>query len=277
MSNMRIVYRNIADTATALTASNTSGSLVASNLLTDLKTQVHRSTTTAVTYTLTWNSAQKVGCVAIPCTNVTSTATVSVRLYSDEQATQLVYSSGTVTAVPGYNLDPKQWPQGLNANTFAYGGSTKITVWIPNQPSNIRAVLVDISDSSNPVGYIDSARLVVGEYWSPQFNIQNGADFQFVDNSEITRRDSGDLVTNRKFVHDTFSFNFSLLPEVDKSRLLQIIRSIGTYKNIFVSLLPEDASAKTAQDSSIYGKRSNSSIQYQLYSFYAHSMEITGW
>lgn len=277
MSNMRIVYRNIADTATTLTASNTSGGLAASNLLTDLKTQVHRSTNTSVTYNLTWSSAQKVGCVAIPCTNVTSTATVSVRLYSDEQATQLVYNSGTVTAVPGYNLDPKQWPQGLNANTFAYGGSTKITVWITSQPSNIRAVVVDITDSGNPLGYIDSARLVVGEYWSPRFNIQNGADFQFVDNSEITRRDSGDLVTNRKFVHDTFSFNFSLLPETDKSQLLQIIRSIGTYKNIFVSLLPEDASAKTAQDSSIYGKRSNSSIQYQLYSFYAHSMDITGW
>lgn len=277
MSNMRIVYRNIADTATTLTANSTSGSLVASNLLTDLKTQVHRSTNTSVTYNLKWSSAQKVGCVAIPCTSVTSTATVAVRLYSDEQATQLVYSSGTLPATPGYNIDPKQWPQGLSANTFAYGGSTKIAVWITSQPSNVRAVVIDVTDSANPLGYIDSARLVVGEYWSPQFNIQNGASFDFVDNSENTRRDSGDLVTDRKFVHDMFSFDFSLLPESDKSQLLQIIRSTGTHKNIFVSLLPDDASAKTAQDSSIYGKRSNSSIQYQLYSFYAHSMEITGW
>jgi len=277
MSNMRIVYRNIADTATTLTANSTSGSLVASNLLTDLKTQVHRSTNTSVTYNLKWSSAQKVGCVAIPCTSVTSTATVAVRLYSDEQATQLVYSSGTLPATPGYNIDPKQWPQGLSANTFAYGGSTKIAVWITSQPSNVRAVVIDVTDSANPLGYIDSARLVIGEYWSPQFNIQNGASFEFVDNSENTRRDSGDLVTDRKFMHDMFSFDFSLLPESDKSQLLQIIRSTGTHKNIFVSLLPEDVSAKTAQDSSIYGKRSNSSIQYQLYSFYAHSMEITGW
>lgn len=277
MANIRIVYNNVADSAATITANSNSGTLVAANLLTDLKSQVHRSTNTSVTYNISWNSAQTVGCVAMPCTNLSSTATIAVRLYSDAQASSLVYNSGTLPAVPGYNIDPKAWPTGINVNTFVYGGSVKTVVWITSKPDNIRSAVIDISDPANPLGYVDSARLVVGDYWSPTFNIQNGAQFEFVDNSEATRRDSGDLVVDRSFTFDKFNFDFSLLPDTDKSELLKIIRSIGVHKNIFISLFPDSDYAKMEQDSMIYGKRSNSSIQYQLFGYYAHSMELTGW
>lgn len=276
MPNMRLVYNNVANSAT-IAANTTSGTLVAANLLTDLKSQVHRSTGTSVTYTLTWASNQTVGCVALPCTNLTATATMRVRLYSDTSATALVQDSGTAVAVPGFNLDPKLWPTARNVNSFAYGGGVKAVRWFTSQPTNVRAVVIDIVDSSNPAGYIDCSRVVVGSYWSPTYNIQNGIQFDVVDDSETTRRDSGDLITDRSFAYDTLSFDFSLLPETDKNQLVKIIRNVGTHDYLFVSLLPEDASAIAESESSIYAKRSNSGLTYQLYGYYAHQMQLTGW
>lgn len=274
---MRIVYDNIADTATSITASTTSGTLVATNMLTDLKSQVHRSTGTSVKYTLTWATNQTVGCVVLPCTNLTATATMRVRLYTDTAATVLISDTGVNLAVPGYNLDPKLWPTARNANSFAYGGGVKAVVWFSEQLTNIRAVIVDLADYSNPAGYIDCSRLVVGSYWSPTHNIQNGVQFDITDNSQTSRRDSGDVISDRSFMYDTLTFDFSLLPTEDKNTLVKILRNVGVYKNIFVSLLPDDSSDITEHESSIYGTRSNSSITYQLYGYYAHQMQLTSW
>jgi hypothetical protein len=278
MSNMRIVYDNVANTTSQLTASTTSGNLGVAFLLTELKGQVHRSTGTSVTYTARWDANQRVGCVALPCTNLTATATMRVRLFSDTNATVLVLDSGTVTAVPGFNLDPKLWPTARNANSFAFGGGVKAVQWFTSRPANIRAVVIDLVDTANPAGYIDCSKLVVGDYWSPTYNIQNGMQLELVDNSETSRRDSGDLITDRSFVYDTLSFDFSLLTDADKNTLTRIFRNVGTHDNIFVSLFPEDPLLTTAHDSSIYGKRSSSSaVTYQLYSYYAHQMQLTGW
>ena len=278
MSNMRIVYDNVANATSQLTASTTSGTLVAANLLTELKGQVHRSTGTSVTYTARWNSDQRVGCVALPCTNLTAAATMRVRLFSDTNATALVADSGTVTAVPGFNLDPKLWPTARNANSFAFGGGVKAVQWFTSQPTNIRAVVIDLADTNNPAGYIDCSRLVVGDYWSPTYNIQNGVQLEIADNSQTSRRDSGDLITDRSFVYDNLTFDFSLLTDSDKNNLTRIFRNVGTHDNIFVSLFPTDSLAATTHDSSIYGKRSASSaVTYQLYSYYAHQMQLTGW
>jgi hypothetical protein len=278
MANMRIVYNNIANKTSELLASTTSGTLTAANLLTELKGQVHRSTGTSVTYTARWTSDQKVGCVALPCTNLTATATMRVRLYTNTAATTLSSDTGTTTAVPGFNLDPNLWPTARNANSFAFGGGVKAVRWFTAQPANIRAIIIDIVDTANPAGYIDCSRLVVGEYWSPTYNIQNGVQLEIVDNSQTSRRDSGDLITDRSFVYDNLSFDFSLLTDTDKNTLTRIFRNVGTHDNIFVSLFPADASSVTQHDSAIYGKRiSSSAVTYQLYSYYAHQMQLTGW
>ena len=56
MSNLRLIYDNATDRATSISASTTSGALVAANLQNDFKGQVHRSTGTSVSYTLTWTN-----------------------------------------------------------------------------------------------------------------------------------------------------------------------------------------------------------------------------
>lgn len=276
MPNLRIVYDNAADRATSLTASTTSGTLVAANMQNEYKGQAHRSTGTSVTYTLTWTNGETIGSVALPATNLTGTATIRVRLYSDTAGTSLIADSGTITAAPGLNLGIWNWAQPLNVNAFAYGGVAKTTVWFNTQLLTRRCV-IDLVDTSNPAGYIDCSRLVIGRYWEPTFNAENGMQLEIVDTSTVTRSDAGDLVADRGFIHDRLNFNFSLLPETDRTQLVQILRRVGASRNFLVSILPSDPSSIAEQDFIIYGKRSNSSITYEVFGYYKHSMEIIGW
>ena len=277
MPNLRIIYNNAADRATTLTASTTSGTLVAANMQSDIKGKVHRSTGLSVTYTLTWTNAETVGGIVLPCTNLSSAATIRVRLYSDTAGTTLISGGDSGTISAGGSL-PILWDQTqpINANTFAYGGYTKAAVWFATQYTTVRRCVIDLVDTAaNTAGYIDCSRLVIGQYWEPIFNAENGINAELVDTSQVTRSEAGDLIADRNIIHERLSFNFALLPESDRITLTRIIKMAGTAKNILVCLFPTDAN--TQQDFMIYGKRSNSSIVYDLFSFYKHSMEITGW
>ena len=81
-SQIRILNNNAADRAT-LSASTTAGSLVVANLKTDYKSDVYRSTGTTATITATWTSNETIGVVVLPFCNLTATATIRVKLYTN--------------------------------------------------------------------------------------------------------------------------------------------------------------------------------------------------
>lgn len=274
MANMRIIYDDKA-TSAAITASTTSGTLLAANMQNDYKGQVHRSTGTTVSYTLTWAQAQSIGGVGLPATNLSPTATIRVRLYSTTGSATAAADSGTITANGSIATQLYNWSNPLNANSFIYGGATKTAVWF-QQHYSVQKVVIDIVDTSNSAGYIDCSRIVCGAYWEPKYNISNGITHTINDTTQNVRNDSGDLLSDRGFIHDQLNFDLSVLVESDKSLLTQIIKFVGTSKNIFVSLMPESNSSRE-QDYIIYGKRGNSNITSQFYKLYNHSMSIEGW
>lgn len=274
MANMRIIYDDKATSAT-ITASTTSGALVAANMQTDYKGQVHRSTGTSVTYTLTWTQAQNIGGIGLPATNLSSTSTIRVRLYTTTASATPIADSGIIPANGAVATQLYNWSNPLNANSFAYGGATKTAVWFEQQYS-VQKIVIDLVDASNVAGYIDCSRIVCGAYWEPKYNVSSGITHSIVDTSSNIRNDSGDLLSDRGFMHDQLSFDLSVLTESDKSILTQIMRFAGINKNIFVSLMPESNSSRE-QDYIIYGKRENSDIASPYYKLYSHSMSIEGW
>lgn len=276
MPNLRIIHDNAADRAASLTASTTAGSLAASLMLTDFKGQAHRSTSTSVTYTLTWPAGEAIGAVALPATNLTADATVRVRLYSDTDGTALVADSGVLYACPGLNLGLWDWSMPLNANAFVFGGVSKSAVWFEDQQF-ARCCVIDLVDTDNPAGYIDCARLVVGAYWSPQYNANYGAQASIVDASKSSRNDAGDLLSDRGSQHDTLSLDLEHLPEADRARLMMMFRNVGTARNLFLSLLPLNASSVGEQDAMIYGKRSNSAMAFNFYNAFSNKLDLEGW
>lgn len=274
MANIRIIYDNKADSAT-ITASTTTGSLTASNMLTDYKSQTHRSTGTSVSYTLTWSQAQAISGIGLPATNLSPTSTIRVRLYQTTSSPTALADSGTISANGSQQTKIYNWSNPLNSNSFKYGGATKTAVWF-TQSYNVQKVVIDLVDTSNAAGYIDCSRVVCGQYWSSTYNVSNGISHTINDSSQTVRNDSGDLLSDRGFIFDQLKFDFSVLLESDKSQLNQILKYVGTNKNIFVSLMPENNSSRE-QDYIIYGKRENSDMVSQYYGIYQHTMSVEGW
>jgi hypothetical protein len=164
-----------------------------------------------------------------------------------------------------------------DANSFSYGGVSKTAVWFPTQPNNIRRVQINITDTNNLANNIDIARIVCGSYWQSQFQVdRNGLTVSVQDTSSNTRTDAGELVSDQGYLHDQLSFSLGLIPETDRNKLVEIIRSVGTSRNIFVSVFQESNSLQE-QQYSIYGKRDNSLIEYIIAGYYSHSLSVVGW
>ena len=271
-----MIHDNAADRATSLAASTTSGALVAANLQNDFKGQVHRSTGTSVSYTLTWTAGETVGAVALPATNLSASATIRVRLYSDTGGTTLIADSGTVYACPGLNLGLWNWALPLNGNAFAYGGASKSAVWFSSHYFARRCV-IDLVDSGNAAGYIDCARLVVGAYWEPALNASYGAKASVVDSTSNSRNDAGDNLADRGTQHDTLALSLDYLGETDRARLMQIMRNAGIARNVFISLLPGWVDPVAEQDHMIYGKRANAGVSFDHYALFSNKIDIEGW
>jgi hypothetical protein len=292
MPNMRIISTNLADTATVIQSSTTASGFSASNLQNDYKSSFHRSTGSTVTYTIAWSAAQIIGGISLPCTNLSKTATVRVQLYSDYNsvtpsapATLIVDTGeGTVPACPDSpiaNLSTST----INGNLFQLGVLSKTSVWFPNNNyTTVRTVKITLADTSNPVGYIDCARIVCGSYWQPTYNAsRDGLDLGITDTSQNSRTDAGDLVSDRGFIHDELSLNLGLLTDTDRNNLLQLMRTVGTNRNILVSVFPSDytdtanRNKATEQQYTVYGKRNNSNLNYIIQGYSSSSMNITGW
>jgi hypothetical protein len=165
----------------------------------------------------------------------------------------------------------------LNANTFAYGGLTKASVWFNTKKTNVRSCVIDIVDTSNPIGYIDCSRIVLGDYWEPKHNFEPGVSKEVVDSSSSTRTYSGDLRVDRGTIHETINFNFALLPESDVEQLENILRFVGTNRYILVSMVPEYGSKKIEEYYTIYGVRTNTSVSQLLYQYYKSQLSIESW
>lgn len=271
MANLRILYKNIANTASSLTASNTNGSLVAANMLTEVKSQVHRSTGNFVIYTLQWPTDQRVNCVALPCTNLHAGAIITVTLKNAASTTIASANKSTVITFDA--------PTTHTVNDFALGKFTSICVYLPTVLTTVRSVEISVNAAGIPAGFIDCSRIVIGEYWSPTFNFENGINLDITDSSTISRTNAGELVYDRGFINSKLEFKYALLEDVDRDKLISIFKEVGIYKNILINLFPRDtiSSDKNEAQYTIYGKRSNTSISHRLYGFHNHSMEITSW
>lgn len=281
MPNLRIVYNNAADRATVV-ASTTAGSLVAGNLQSNLKSEIWRSTATTATLTLTWATTETVACVALPFCNLTSSATIRVQCYTNTGDVTAVRDTGAVQACPasasygndyGVTGSANSFIRG-GVNTFAFGGGAYADVWFTATP--VKKIVITLTDASNPDGYIEAAKLVVGTYWTPERNVEyDSPKVSFQDDSKHERTDAGDLMTDRGVMYRKLSFDLSVMSNADRDAVWRILRSNGMYKPLFVSISPDSTDVVDEQIYMIYGKLSSmSAMQYKFLGMYATSFQI---
>lgn len=267
MPNMRVVYNNAVKRTSTLTADFTTGSLVASNVATDLKSEIWRApSATPATLTLTWAAPETISAVAMPFCSLTSAATVRVRGYSDTACTVQVFDTGAVIAAPSSQVgNSSYWGvTSAGANTYSQGGAASAVVYFAQ--ASVQGLKIELSDTTNPLGYIEVGCLVVGKYWSPVYNVQNG-DLQvdIVDSSKHERSESGDLFTDRGIIYKSLTLSLQHMPATDRNEIWRILRGNGMSRPVFISVIPESSDSTEEYIFSIYGKLSKgSSIQYQF-------------
>lgn len=258
MSKLKIIYDNAIDRAT-LAASSTAGVLVVDNLKIETKSKVWRSVGTTATISATWTVSEILSGVALPFTNLTSTATIRVRTYTDTAGTILFFDSGTMLAAPYVALGLWDWgttPLGVNA--YAYGGGTYGRCWFrPIGVGAVKKVVVDLIDTDNPSGYIEVSRFVTGAAWSPTFNTSYGLTVTPIDTSANSRTDGGDLITQNGIRSKSMNFDLSSMLASDKQKFSSIVRGNGKPKPLFISIFPDDNDSDKEQTYQIYGKLSD--------------------
>lgn len=281
MANIRIIYDNAAERATITANSTANGGLNASTLNTNTKSLAHRSGGTAggvlsVTYTLTWTTSEEINGIILPATNLSSNATIQVNANGVNQ--------GSITACTNTPLN--NYSGIKNVNSFPYGGLSKSAFWLNSTVtcSTLSITLTDtgktnITTTGNAYpDYIDCSRIICGKYWEPTIGAsKDGLEFIIEDSTQTTRNDSGDLVSDRGTISERLNFNLNILTKSDKEQLIKIIRNVGSYKNIAISVIPSSTNTRDEQDYIIYGKRDSSSLGYLVHNYYSNSFSITGW
>ena len=283
MTNLRILYDNAADRAT-LTASSQAGTLGPANLQRDSKNAILRATGTAQTITATWPTQESIACVALIFTNMTSSARMRVRGYAQPGDSAPVLDTGNVFPCPAAVHGTYPWgvlPLGWNAyqaggvNTWARGGGADGVTWFP--AVRVRQLVIEVWAPQCPEGYLEISRLVTGNYWSPEYNAEYGAQLLLQDSSENYRTGAGDLKTAIGTTSDKLNINLAHLTPMDRARFMRILRESGKERAMLFSLFPENPDPLLEQDHMLYGRATNiDAVATPYYETYSAPLQIEG-
>lgn len=235
---MRIITSNVGDSGTITASPAAVATLPAINLQNATRAPLWRSTSVAdQTLNLTWSSVQLLSAVALLRHNLTSAATWRIQVFSDAAWTTVVYDSGAVAAYTPKSLGEIAW--GLDAL-----GASVFTAWsyffsaMYFTPVAGQSMSITLSDPTNPAGYMQASRLFAGAYFEPTFNADYGLSLTWKEDTVLTRTDGGTLRSDPKEPYRNMKFDLSMLQNGEDRKLVEIIRSSGKRKDIFISIFP---------------------------------------
>jgi hypothetical protein len=88
---------------------------------------------------------------------------------------------------------------------------------------------VELSDDTNPAGYVELGRIFLGERWRPQYGALSGATLGYLDRATITEADSGAEYTVTRPLPRVAAVELVFRSESDAmTRGLEIQRQLGT-------------------------------------------------
>lgn len=260
---LRILYKNVLETATITNPDGVDASFPIANLRTSNKGTICRRTGTTSMFRVTWSSHVDVNCVVVPYSNLSTNATLSIRVFSDTGwLTQIYYTTGPAYPYMQASLKVKDFNQYI---------ATASRIYFPTQ--HCRSMEITLTDTS--LSTIDVSTMIAGKYWEPTYNASFGVDVGIGTTRELKRTQAGDMFVSPGNSYKTLSVPINWLTETDRSELFKLLRNNGTHKPIFVSVFPEDADGSKEQLYQIYGRLSNSAVINNFnYSFYSTSLSL---
>jgi len=274
-SPLRILYDNATDRATLL--STGVSVLPVLNLKSNSKSEVWRTsaTTTSVTLTATFSSPETISAAVFPFCNFSPTATMRVRLYSDQACTVQLLDSGTVQCALGSGGRVAGLTAQQSANAYSYGGGATAAVWV-TPTSNVQGIKLDVVDSANLQGYLEAAKLVMGSYFSPDYGVGQGEASVYLDDStEHYRTDAGNLLSDVGYRYKKLAISLTFMTPSDRANTWKLVKQVGKSIPIFVSVFTGNTDRSLEQEYMMFGKfTSLSEIGAINYNVFSVPMEI---
>lgn len=236
MANLRILFRNLVDTATVTASPALASGNPETNLQDQRRKKTARSTSTASQeLRFSWSSAQTVNMAATRYHNLTASAQLAAPTYSDSAFTTSIDANAAANCFAYTGLDAN------DVLTEADFRILKNTARYLTERSNVQSMKLTITDAANPDGYFDISRVFIGKALTFTYNPPwGGVPLAIEDLSENTDMADGSIVTDKREKRRRIDLNLEWVAEAQLPALLAGLRLVGKDKDIWVSCFPED-------------------------------------
>ena len=277
--NMIISSTNYVDTATSITADDEVATLPVENLQDRQIVRIWRNTQTSAQIDVDFGQGRLVNFVALIKHSLSQLATIRFRFSNEADFSTNVHDSGTIDAWPvleEFGTLPWgvfQWGGFLNPEIAAE--YTISTFDVLDEAVVARYLRIDMSDASNPEGYIQAGRLISGPAYQPSINYANGVEFEFIDESRVTKSRGGQTFVDEVERYRRMRFELINIPEAEifSNVFNQIDRLRGVSQDILVIPQPDEPTTWITQN--IYGRISQTGpIVNSSLDFYSRLIEI---
>lgn len=301
-NNLRILYNNLADVGTVSASSTASSSMLATNLTSDYKGLIWRTaqSATSVLQTkgilkVTFTNKPVIGVVVLAFNNLKVGATVRITGYvgtspvitagtvNDPAFTTvgstLMFDSGLVDVNKPALLGQFVWGLEELGPTGNEIGKNYSTIWLPETHRvPVDSIVIEITNSDNSDRYIEVSRLIVGNFWSPRFNMPYGMSLGLKSTGSSERSEAGDLISVVGTLNPSLSFDLAYMDSSDKTELVRLIQKRSIHSPIFVSLFPENLEDPVKEQMyQIYGKLAQTQgVTHFTLDMYNSQLEVEG-
>lgn len=275
---MIISSTNYSDSGT-VTVDNAVGTLPITNLQDRQIVKIWRNTQTTAQIDVDFGQGRIVDFAALIKHTISQTGKIRWRLSNASDFSSTVYDSGLIDAWPIVE-EFGTLPWGV----FSWGGYLNITVAaqytistfaVLSSPVQARYLRIDISDPDNTDGYIQAGRLIAGPAYKPSINYANGVEFEFVDDSRITKSRGGQTFVDEIERFRRIRFELINLPENEMFQNVfnAIDRLRGVAQDILIIPQPDEPTTWITQN--IYGRITQTSpIVNSALNFYGRQIEV---
>lgn len=277
--NMIISATNYVDTATSITADDEVATLPVENLQDRQIVKIWRNTQTTAQIDIDFGAGKIVNFAALIKHNISQTGTIRWRFSNVSNFATTAYDSGVVDAWPVVE-EFGTLPWGV----FTWGGYLNPTVAanytistfdVLDQAVQARYLRIDISDPDNADGYLQAGRLLSGPAYQPSINYANGVEFEFIDESRITKSRGGQTFVDEVERFRRMRFELINMPEAEifGNIFNQIDRLRGVAQDILVIPQPDEPDTWITQN--IYGRIAQTGpIVNSALNYYSRLIEV---
>jgi hypothetical protein len=272
-SNIYFVVDNRLDDADTLAATSTAAGFDVDNLKLEQKLKVWRSVDLSVqTITLTWTEPENISAVGIAFSNLTRGASVRNKLYTNVADSSPVFDTGNQSV--DYSYGPPKGFFTIGLSSFAFGGGTYFSSLFDT--AQAKKLEIIISNATNPDGYIEISRIVVGKAFTPAVGASYGAAVAHDDASSSLRTDAGELVSSRGAMNKKLPFTLGMMLPNDRREFFEMLRRNGKTSPVFLSLYENAVNPEERQSHIIYGVIDElPSVPIQNFNIYNSTIQIT--